>query len=540
MLTIFIKPCPFSPPMGEERLRTMNDLLAQGYYKQLTQKKPCTLEEVLLVAEAFMGDGDMIAALSLVDEWASDLKNPEHRAFYCLVRGRSARADSRYTEAVKVLEDGLALLSESEVSQVTIDLGLELASVEYQLGRLNRAEVEVERVINQYFSQVEESTPNSRGLANNLLGIIRWTQSRLDEALTYFHAALDYYQINFNPDRVASVYNNMGLVQYNRGALDEALSSFKRSLKLREKMGINNDYAMSLNNIANIYQDQGFLSKALELHRKALEIRRSSNDQYSIALSLNNIGELQLELGLFLESIENQQQALQISKDVGNPMLTAAILVDFARVLSRLGDLSRNSVVWEDFPPPPYETPTLGAYKEMIRALLHQAEGFLAEAEKGWLEALSVEGLEFSYKSECFKSLAEVALLEWTEYQSIESLYKINRRFQEYEDHCVRNNLLVELCKLDFIQARFELSLLNFDKAYYHLNQCQLRAENNGLPLHQRHAQSELSKVKSQMELVGSGLSSFSVPQEVGSVNLDDLHTYLLEIGRIIDLQSNE
>ncbi|NIU80715.1 tetratricopeptide repeat protein, partial [Candidatus Bathyarchaeota archaeon] len=86
------------------------------------------------------------------------------------------------------------------------------------------------------------------------------------------------------PDLAASL-TNVGAVYETRGSLNQALEYYHRALEIYKEIDVKQGMALILNNLGSAYETRGDLIQSLAYHRKSLEIRKSLGNKQEIALS---------------------------------------------------------------------------------------------------------------------------------------------------------------------------------------------------------------------------------------------------------------
>ena len=185
-----------------------------------------------------------------------------------------------------------------------------------KLGRYKKAE-------QVYTTLLQVTTEDDgRALLYHQLGLIKRNQGSYEEALQWYHKALEIYQRILPQDHLhlAASYNNIGQVYNNIGEYSEALSFYQKSLEIYQKTLSSNHLSLAVlyNNISLV---QAFMSdyfKALQSQKNALEIERANlppNDP-SLAISYNNIGLVYKNIGDYSKALESHEKALEIEQKI--------------------------------------------------------------------------------------------------------------------------------------------------------------------------------------------------------------------------------
>ncbi|CAF1014854.1 unnamed protein product [Adineta steineri] len=145
------------------------------------------------------------------------------------------------------------------------------------------------------------------------LGSVLIDMRQFDKAGDIYHVLLD--QRKDNKDRV-TIYHRLGLIKYSQGKFQEALTFYKKSLATRQKSLPPNhpDSAKSYNSIGNVHCNTGNYPKTLFYYEKALEIRQQTlpPNHPDLAMSYNNIGNVYNIMGNYPKTLFYYEKALEI------------------------------------------------------------------------------------------------------------------------------------------------------------------------------------------------------------------------------------
>jgi tetratricopeptide (TPR) repeat protein len=134
-------------------------------------------------------------------------------------------------------------------------------------------------------------------LSHNNLGIARFEQGRVDEAVAHWRAA-----IALQPGNVES-YRNLGVAALERGRIDEAIAYYQKALQL------NPLYAGAHYNLGNALFKKGRVKEAVAHWQKALAIQPDYADAYTA------LGVALFQQGQFAQAVECYHQALAFAPD---------------------------------------------------------------------------------------------------------------------------------------------------------------------------------------------------------------------------------
>ena len=123
--------------------------------------------------------------------------------------------------------------------------------------------------------------------AYNNLGVIYKDRGNLDQAIHYYHEALQA-----NPS-FSQTLNNLSVIYTMLGKLDEAYEYCSRAIRT------NPNYAEALNNLGVLYRDEGRIEEAIQSYGQCLRIDQlSKNAGQNRLLALNSLTRLDPALGV--------------------------------------------------------------------------------------------------------------------------------------------------------------------------------------------------------------------------------------------------
>ncbi|CAF0881804.1 unnamed protein product [Rotaria sordida] len=195
----------------------------------------------------------------------------------------------------------------------------------------------------------ETTTDQEKALMYHRLGVIKNSQGRYTDAITYFQQSIEIKTKVLSPmdSDLASSYDNIGLVYKNMGDYSNALLFHQNALEIRQKNLPSNhrDLAISYNNIGLVYNHMSDYSNALSFHQKALEIRQKilPSNHPDLASSYNNIGSVYENMNDYSKALSLHQKALEI-REKTLPPNHPSLAVSFGHIgiaLSEIGDHSK-------------------------------------------------------------------------------------------------------------------------------------------------------------------------------------------------------
>ena len=210
---------------------------------------------------------------------------------------------AEYTEALRYWEPALALYEELGDEQGIANLQGNVGAIYLTTGKFVEA-MELFLPALKMAEELNDSTRISTLLLN--IGVI-YSESpgTYDEALNYYHRAIEMGEALGDLDVTGLGNTNMGEIYVEKEEYDSALYYFEKSLTILTS-GI--DIASVLNLMASVYSQKGEYSKALTFHRDALELARKENAQRE------TVGIL-LGMASTYENLENPTKAIEYYKE---------------------------------------------------------------------------------------------------------------------------------------------------------------------------------------------------------------------------------
>lgn len=154
--------------------------------------------------------------------------------------------------------------------------------------------------------------------ANNKLGIAKWYQGNLTEALNYYLEAIKNFEFVGDKKGVADCWGNIGIIYAMQENYTEAIVCQEKALKIDEEAKDYQGMAYVYNNLGLIYYYQGSFQEALKNHKQALALKQQIGDSIGASASYDNLGVLYDELGDFEKALENYYLSLKIAESSGN------------------------------------------------------------------------------------------------------------------------------------------------------------------------------------------------------------------------------
>ena len=159
------------------------------------------------------------------------------------------------------------------------------------------------------YQQTLADNPDS-WLAHNNIGIARFEQGRLDEAVAHWRTA-----IAIQPGNVES-YRNLGVVALAKGRIDEAIAYYQKALQL------NPLYAGAHYNLGNALFKKGRLQEAVIHWQKALAIQPDYADAYcALGVAFFQQGQLDPAIEFYHQALAFAPDNAEAHYNLGNALL---------------------------------------------------------------------------------------------------------------------------------------------------------------------------------------------------------------------------
>jgi tetratricopeptide (TPR) repeat protein len=194
---------------------------------------------------------------------------------------------TEYSEGEKIIE---SLLLQTNTNSIKHKLLLELATVEFNLNRYDKAILLCNNIIEDKSTELDE-----RGQSYEMLGLISAHKNNdLKNALNYFNKASSFYErgkLNF---QLAQNFMNIGIVYSIQGNHTKANSYWDKSLQINRSIGNIEQEAKLLMNYGIYYYEILDLEKSTESYEKALSIFISLDSKKDYGFLLFNLSEIYL------------------------------------------------------------------------------------------------------------------------------------------------------------------------------------------------------------------------------------------------------
>ncbi len=227
---------------------------------------------------------------------------------------------------------------------IEIQAGVEQGRLRFSAGDFDLAQVMLARGIEQLAALEVAAHPAARflqGYAQNLLGMVREAQGRLEESAGCFEAALAIFRRVGNRRYVALASMNLGVVRFAVCHLDEATQLFEQAVAGFRELGDRAGEADSIVNLGCVLVSAGRLGEAERLLQKGLELEQALGNRRAEALVLGNLGVVAFERGDLRTAEERLRGAVDTARRAGEKNFHALYLAFHGAVTASLGDRGR-------------------------------------------------------------------------------------------------------------------------------------------------------------------------------------------------------
>jgi len=189
-----------------------------------------------------------------------------------------------------------------------------------------------------------ESNRNASSQINilNELGGAYDSLSEYNQAIEFYHQALELSRKIAHRNGEASSLNNLGIAYDSLGQYQQAIHFYQQSLEIYREIGDRHGEASSLMNLGIAYKSLGQYQQVIHFQQQSLGIYREIGDRNGEASSLNNLGLAYKSLGQYQQSIQFQQQSLEIYREIGDRNGEASSLNNLGLAYYSLGQYQQS------------------------------------------------------------------------------------------------------------------------------------------------------------------------------------------------------
>ena len=187
--------------------------------------------------------------------------------------------------------------------------------------------------------RMETGNKKGQSITLNNIGLIFHDTGRFQESVPYYYKSIDLKLELHELKSLTATYENLGTSFLKLSEYTRAMEMYYKALKISEDEGDIARTAMTYQNMGILHHYQGNNRYALELFEKAKEIQRVMNDKVALVHLDNNIGLALMELKRHKEALQNFEECLTLSRGIkyNAGILTSAN--NIGRILTRMNKL---------------------------------------------------------------------------------------------------------------------------------------------------------------------------------------------------------
>ena len=179
------------------------------------------------------------------------------------------------------------------------------------------------------------------GYAINLLGVFRWQQGDLDEAVRLYQDARERAVHSGDAKLAAVTAQNLGVIANIRGDFARALQFYQASLADYRAMGLQRDVCVALNNCGMLYTDTERWQEAEDAYRDAIEVARDLGDVGLRVQIEVNVVEMWIARGDIPKARAAADAALTLASELGDAHIPGDAYRLMGVIERESGDLAR-------------------------------------------------------------------------------------------------------------------------------------------------------------------------------------------------------
>ena len=183
------------------------------------------------------------------------------------------------------------------------------------------------------------------GYAINMLGMFRWQQGELDEAVQLYNDARERAVCSGDAKLAAITAQNLGVIANIRGDFTRALQFYQASLADYRAMGLQRDVCIALNNCGMVFTDTERWDEAADAYREALELGRDLGD-VSLRVQIEvNVVEMWVARGDLSTARAAADAAMALASELGDAQVPGDAYRLMGVIARESGDLTRAEVM---------------------------------------------------------------------------------------------------------------------------------------------------------------------------------------------------
>lgn len=226
---------------------------------------------------------------------------------------------------------------EESLQPYQLEVWVKLGGIYYELGDWERATMFYKKAF-ESAQQLKDRQIQADALMR--LGAILRIQNKWDAAIKLFKQSLKLYTVCDDKTGIASILTFIGHIFQYRGQYTNAKQYFQRALRLSQEIHNNEMIANISCNIGNIALFEGENSTAIQFYKTTVKSHRRIGNVLGIAEGTHNLGIVYERQELWDEALNCYRESVDLLERMGISRHLGTSYINYARVLSRTGDLS--------------------------------------------------------------------------------------------------------------------------------------------------------------------------------------------------------
>ncbi|NJM63113.1 MAG: tetratricopeptide repeat protein [Oscillatoriales cyanobacterium RU_3_3] len=206
-----------------------------------------------------------------------------------------------------------------------------------QSADLETARVIYQEILDELTALNDPSVNNKIAVVYQHLGILAKEQRRFDDAITFYHKAIQVFEYLRDVYSSAGVYHNLGVLAQEQRRFDDAIAFYHKALQIKKDAGDFYNAASDYHNLGVVAQERRQFDKAIDFYHKALQIYEDAGDLYSAAREYHQLGRVAEEHGQFNKAIAFYHTTLQIYEDAEDFYSSAGVYHDLGLLAQKQG-----------------------------------------------------------------------------------------------------------------------------------------------------------------------------------------------------------
>lgn len=262
---------------GEGDIRRQRKLLGRAY------EAADSLDVSLLLKAVEKDLGEYYLETSSYDSAETVLRRAAERSSDGIIQTRTLnllatayRYQSKYPEAMKTYNQGLALVDSLESPKVYAAIKTNKASIYENLGNLSKA-------------------------------------------VSLYQDGITFAEIVEDSSFLATALNNLGNLYFQKGDYEEAIPYLEESIAISEQQGFYNTLLRSKHNLASAHRDLGNYKKSREVYEEAWALQKKVRPDIPPIQLLHSMGVFYLKVSELKKAEEHFQESLEYARQAGVP-----------------------------------------------------------------------------------------------------------------------------------------------------------------------------------------------------------------------------